>query len=125
MEVVHCEDRRGRAPVDQYVAAIVAAGDGAARAQLRRGLQLLAEFGQAVGMPHTRMIDRTARMYELRFGDHRVATSCTNSASSSSTVGESEASDSTSRRPLARVEAPTIGVSEHEGSGIRNGQRRD
>ncbi|MCC6237615.1 MAG: type II toxin-antitoxin system RelE/ParE family toxin [Dehalococcoidia bacterium] len=73
MDVVYYEDRRGHAPVEEYVEAIVAAGEGIALARFRRGLELLAEFGQAVGMPHTRMIDRTARLYELRFGDHRVA----------------------------------------------------
>ena len=42
-------------------------------AAFERLLRLLSEHGPALGMPMARLINRGARLYELRFGDHRCA----------------------------------------------------
>ena len=42
-------------------------------AAFERLLRLLAAHGPAIGMPMARLIHRRARLYELRFGDHRCA----------------------------------------------------
>ena len=66
-------DGRGREPVRKYVEALAAAGEGSQVAAFERLLRLLAAHGPAIGMPMVRLIHRQARLYELRFGDHRCA----------------------------------------------------
>ena len=56
-----------------YSEAAVRAGDAASAAQLERLVERLEASGPALGMPYARLIDRSARIYELRFGAHRVA----------------------------------------------------
>jgi phage-related protein len=66
-------DRRGRQPVAEYVMSAVRSGEAAVAAQLERLVDRLETAGPALGMPYSRMIDRSIRLYELRFGPHRVA----------------------------------------------------
>jgi len=73
MEVVFYEDRRGRKPAQQYLDGLEAAGELSMMAAFVRGAELLEEFGPAVRMPNARIINRRDRIYELRFGDHRIA----------------------------------------------------
>ena len=72
-EVLNYEDRRGREPVDEYVAGLLRAGDRSGAATLARYVALLEEHGANLGMPHSRLIDRRERIWELRSGNHRVA----------------------------------------------------
>lgn len=66
-------DARGISPVEDYIRALLRSGDTTAVATFERLVDLLAEHGPALGMPHSRMIDRRERLYELRFGNHRCA----------------------------------------------------
>ncbi len=72
MDAVYFE-RRGKAPVESYVESLLKTGQRSAIASFEHTLETVLAFGVEVGMPHTRIIDRTKRIYELRFGDHRVA----------------------------------------------------
>ena len=72
-EVLNYEDRRGREPVDEYLAGLLRTGERTAAATLARHVALLEEHGANLGMPHARLIDRRLRLWELRPGDHRVA----------------------------------------------------
>lgn len=72
-DVLNYVDGRGREPVDEYVAGLLRVGERTAAATLARHVALLEEHGANLGMPHARLIDRTARLWELRPGDHRVA----------------------------------------------------
>lgn len=73
MKVVHYRDRRGREPVSRYLLELRRHGEASAAAALLRMIDLLVEHGPPLGMPLDRLIDRRARVYELRPGDHRVA----------------------------------------------------
>lgn len=66
-------DRRGGKPVADYIRAVAAAGDASGAANSARTVGLLERLGPALGMPHSRIINRRERLYEIRFGDHRVA----------------------------------------------------
>jgi phage-related protein len=66
-------DARGEQPVALYIEQAVRAGDAAAPAQLERLVDQLESSGPVLRMPYARIIDRAARIYELRFGPHRVA----------------------------------------------------
>lgn len=66
-------DRRGREPVREYINALDDAGEWSPVATFERRVDILAEHGPAIGMPITRLINRRARLHELRFGDHRCA----------------------------------------------------
>lgn len=72
-DVLNYTDRRGREPVDEYIADLLRAGERTAVATLARHVALLEEHGANLGMPHARLIDRRLRLWELRPGDHRVA----------------------------------------------------
>ncbi len=66
-------DARGREPVAEYIEALAQHGEQRAVLGFERRLsQILAE-GVPLGMPRDRIINRGARLYELRFGDHRIA----------------------------------------------------
>ena len=73
MDVILYADRRGGQPVSDYIRAIAAAGDTSGAANFARTVGLLESLGPALGMPHSRIINRRERLYEMRFGDHRVA----------------------------------------------------
>lgn len=73
MEVVQYRDRRGREPVSRYFDGLRRHGEASAVATILRMLDLLAEHGAGLGLPLDRLIDRRARIYELRPGDHRIA----------------------------------------------------
>lgn len=73
MDVVQYRDRRGREPVARYFVDLRRHGEAQAAATILRMLDLLAEHGAGLGMPLDRLIDRRARIYELRPGDHRIA----------------------------------------------------
>ena len=66
-------DGRGREPVRKYVEALATTGEGSQAMAFEWLLRLLATHGPAIGMPMVRLIHRRARLYELRFGDHRCA----------------------------------------------------
>lgn len=42
-------------------------------ATMLRMVDLLGDHGAGLGMPFDRLIERSARIYELRPGDHRIA----------------------------------------------------
>ena len=71
--VRYYDDSRGEEPVADYIDAIADAGETARAAAFFRLVGLLEEHGAALGMPHSRLINRRERLYELRFGPHRVA----------------------------------------------------
>ena len=73
MEVVYYRDRRGHAPVERYVRDLRRHGEARVTATILRMLDLLAEHGPGLGMPLDRLVDRHARVYELRPGNHRIA----------------------------------------------------
>lgn len=56
-----------------YVVQRVAAGDRGLVAALERAVDALIEGGPALGLPHARLIDAPARLYELRLGAHQIA----------------------------------------------------
>lgn len=72
MEEVFYE-RRGKAPVAEYVERAIRNGDKAMAASFRHALSVVLEEGTATGLPHCRIVDKNARLWELRFGPHRVA----------------------------------------------------
>ncbi len=57
----------------EYLLGLQRRGEKSALGTFERRLDLLGEHGSERGMPYSRMIDRRLRLYELRFGDHRVA----------------------------------------------------
>lgn len=65
-------DARGKEPVLDYIASVGRARPVEAAA-IERYIDLLEEKGDRLGLPFARMIDATARLYELRPGAHRVA----------------------------------------------------
>ena len=67
------QDARGREPVAEYVVALARRGERQAVLGFERCRSQLAEEGAPLGMPRDRIINRRERLYELRFGDHRVA----------------------------------------------------
>lgn len=73
MDVVFYEDRRGRQPARDYLLAVYRAGERSVIASFEHGHDLLEQFGAAVAMPNARMINRRERLFELRFGAHRIA----------------------------------------------------
>jgi len=73
MRVIYFRDRRGREPVLEYLERLRRDGEQGLLPAYRRALELLADEGPAAGMPHVRMINPRARLYELRVRDHRVA----------------------------------------------------
>lgn len=73
MELLYYSDGRGREPAALYLEGLERAGELSALATFGRVAELLSKHGVAIGMPYVRLIDRRARIYELRFGDHRVA----------------------------------------------------
>ena len=73
MRIEFWADHRGHEPVRAYVEVIAAAGERSQVAAFERLVRLLSEHGPALGMPMARLINRRARVYELRFGDHRCA----------------------------------------------------
>ena len=66
-------DGRGREPVREYVEALRRGGEYGAVASFRHLLELIEAEGAPLGMPQDRMIDRSERVWELRFGNHRCA----------------------------------------------------
>ncbi|MEX2031719.1 MAG: type II toxin-antitoxin system RelE/ParE family toxin [Dehalococcoidia bacterium] len=66
-------DARGRMPVREYLEALERHGEAGALATFGRVSALVMADGPAVGMPHTRLIDRRFRLHEMRFGSHRIA----------------------------------------------------
>jgi len=73
MEIRFWQTARGRAPVAEYFERLEASGDRRGGAAYRFLLELLSEIGPPLGMPRDRVIDRAARLYELRPAAHRVA----------------------------------------------------
>ena len=73
MDVVYYQTRRGEQPVAAYLDWLARTGDKAGLAALIGAVELLEEFGRRLGMPQSRIIDRRARLYELRGGGHRIA----------------------------------------------------
>jgi phage-related protein len=72
MRVVYYSGPRGEQPVTEYLAMLTSQGDAAVTAYRRRA-EMLAEQGPALAMPFARLVDPRMRLYELRFGDHRIA----------------------------------------------------
>ena len=73
MEVVLFADDAGREPVTDYLRALGRSGEGSVIGTYARRVALLEAEGLLLGMPYARLINRVARLYELRFGDHRAA----------------------------------------------------
>lgn len=73
MRVEFWADRRGNEPVREYLAGRSRSGDRGALASFDNLLGRLEREGPVLGMPQSRMIDRRVRLYELRFGPHRIA----------------------------------------------------
>ncbi len=71
-DVIIYDDRRGREQVVDYIDAATAAGQKSTAATFRRMVELLADEGISLGMPLSRIINRAERLYELRFGGHRI-----------------------------------------------------
>ena len=59
--------------MDRYIRSLLRAGDRSGAATIARHVALLEEHGANLGMPHSRLIDRDERIWELRPGNHRVA----------------------------------------------------
>lgn len=72
MDVVFFE-RRERAPAADFIEAEMNAGNRVVLASFERTIDHVSTVGTAAGMPHTRIIDRVNRIWELRFGVCRVA----------------------------------------------------
>jgi hypothetical protein len=72
MDVVFYRDHRGAEQVVEYMMAARRTDDRSA-AGFRRLVEALQESGPPLGMPHDRLIDPRNRVFELRFGPHRVA----------------------------------------------------
>lgn len=72
-EVIIYSNRRGKEQVSDYLRAVSRSGDGKALGQFGRVVELVEAEGIAIGLPHSRIIDRAGRLYELRFGNHRIA----------------------------------------------------
>lgn len=72
MKVIYYE-RRGKAPVAEYLATVYESGQESVVASFEHVLRLVMELGTSAGMPTTRIIDRRRRIWELRFAGHRVA----------------------------------------------------
>ncbi len=72
-EIGFYQDARGDEQVADYLFGLQRSGEKSVLVTFGRGLDLLGERGSDLGMPYSRIIDRAARMFELRFGDHRVA----------------------------------------------------
>ena len=64
---------RGESPVEAYISKLVQDGRSADAANILHVIDLLAEMGGLLGAPYSRMVDREARLYELRAGSHRIA----------------------------------------------------
>jgi phage-related protein len=64
---------RGSRPVDEYTAGLRRTGQDAAYAAYLKAVEALELLGPALRMPESRLIDRRARVFELRIGAHRVA----------------------------------------------------
>ena len=73
VEVRQFRDAAGREPVNDYLDARERAGETSVLRSYRRAHDLLSEFGTELQMPHARLIDHRDRLYELRFGAHRIA----------------------------------------------------
>jgi phage-related protein len=73
VEIRFWQSTRGDIPVAAYFERLESSGDGRGVAAYRFLLELLAEIGPPLGRPRDRVIDRTADLYELRPGAHRVA----------------------------------------------------
>lgn len=76
VDVIFYDDRRGREPVREYLDALLASGRKTDVATIGRIVALLEEHGwdlRRYGTRQTFLIDKEARIYELRAGDHRVA----------------------------------------------------
>ena len=63
---------RGREPVREYIDGL-RRNDKSAVNSFEYLLDLLETEGAPLGMPQDRMINRTERIWELRFGNHRCA----------------------------------------------------
>ena len=66
-------DYRGTEPVLAYLQRTRRDGDLSAAAAFERAVDRLAVEGTALSTAYSRIIDRRLRLYELRFGNHRVA----------------------------------------------------
>ena len=64
---------RGESPVEAYISRLGQDGRPADVANILHVIDLLAEMGGLLGAPYSRMLDREARLYELRAGAHRIA----------------------------------------------------
>ena len=71
-QVTYYSTADGTEPVSDYLDSLERNGEGVALGTFEHAVRLLAEFGVATGMPHVRMIHRKPRVWEIRFGDHRV-----------------------------------------------------
>ena len=73
MRVTLYEDDSGHEPVAEYLEELARSGQVGTVVAYRRARDLLERTGPLLGLPHSRLIDRRRRVYELRFGAHRVA----------------------------------------------------
>ena len=64
---------RGESPVGDYLSRLVQDGRSAEVANILHVIDLLSQMGGLLGAPYSRMLDRQARIYELRAGAHRIA----------------------------------------------------
>ncbi|WP_027719100.1 type II toxin-antitoxin system RelE/ParE family toxin [Desulfovirgula thermocuniculi] len=61
-EIIFYETPSGRHPVADYVSSLQVK----AQAKVARALDLLQEFGPAIGQPHVKRLEGTGGLYELR-----------------------------------------------------------
>jgi phage-related protein len=73
MLIAFYEDPFGRRPVEEYAEALQRTGRGEAFAAYSRAVDALEQVGHQLRMPQSRLIDRRRRVFELRFGSHRIA----------------------------------------------------
>lgn len=57
----------------EYIDGLLKRGDKSAVASFEHLLELVESEGAPLGMPQDRIINRTERVWELRFGNHRCA----------------------------------------------------
>ena len=72
MDVIFYDDARGREAAVEYLDRLERNGELMAIGMFEHATDLLGRYGSTIGMPFSRLIDRNRRVYELRFGDHRM-----------------------------------------------------
>lgn len=72
VEVIFFE-RRGEAPAADHLRVEFEAGHHGVLGSFERAIDHVTAVGTTAGMPHTRIIDRENRIWELRFGASRIA----------------------------------------------------